>query len=412
MSKIQVYKFGGASVKDANAIKNATTIVSSATDSLCVIVSAMGKTTNALEKLHQNWYNGEPIEETLHAISDFHLAISNELGLDHSNCLWYRQIESLWKKITTLSRTAFDYSYDQIIPFGEILSTSLLHDFWEKIGLKHHFIYATDFVITDNLHREARIQWVETKNKIFELKKQSSIILTQGFIGSTADEQWTTLGREGSDYSASIFAHCLDATQLTIWKDVPGMLNADPKKQLDAQIIDKISYQEAIELAYYGASVIHPKTIQPLESKNIQLRIASFVDPALPGTLIGHFTGIQYPSCYIEKENQTLISISTKDFSFVVEDNIVEIFNHLHQLGIKVQMMENSALSFTMCIQCEHHKLLALTDVLEMKYNVRYNEGVKLLTVRHYQPRDLERMDKNKILMEQKNRTTVRWVVQ
>jgi len=409
---MQVYKFGGASVKDANAIKNATTIVSSATDSLCIIVSAMGKTTNALEKLHQDWYNGQPIEETLLAISDFHLTISNELCLDHSDCLWHQQIESLREKLTTLSRTEFDYTYDQIIPFGEILSTSLLHDFWKKIDLRHRFIYATDFVITDNLHRESRIQWSETKDKIFELKNNSDIILTQGFIGSTAEGKWTTLGREGSDYSASIFAHCLDAAQLTIWKDVPGMLNADPKKQLDAQIIDKISYQEAIELAYYGASVIHPKTIQPLESKNIQLRIASFVDTGLRGTFIGHFTGIQYPSCYIEKENQTLISISTKDFSFVVEDNIVEIFNQLHQLGIKVQMMENSALSFTMCIQCEHHKLIALNDVLEVKYNVRYNEGVTLLTIRHYQPGDLEKMDTNKVLMEQKNRTTVRWVIQ
>ncbi len=409
---MQVYKFGGASVKDANAIKNATTIVSSANDSLCVIVSAMGKTTNALEKLHQDWYDGQSIEETLLTISDFHLSISKALGLDEKSCVWYQQIESLREKLTALSRTEFDYTYDQIIPFGEILSTSLLHDFWEKIGLKHHFIYATDFVITDNLHRESRIQWPETKNKIIELKNNSGPMLTQGFIGSTAQGEWTTLGREGSDYSASVFAHCLDATQLTIWKDVPGMLNADPKKRMDAQIIDKVSYQEAIELAYYGASVIHPKTIQPLESKNIQLRIASFVDPGLPGTFIGHFTGIQYPSCYIEKENQTLISISTKDFSFVVEDNIVEIFNHLHQLGIKVQMMENSALSFTMCIQCESHKLLAFKMILEGKYNVRYNEGVKLLTIRHYQTRDLERMESTKVLMEQKNRTTVRWVIQ
>lgn len=409
---MQVYKFGGASVKDAQAINNAAKIVSNANDSLCVIVSAMGKTTNALEKLHHQWYNAEPIEETLSVISDFHLAISNDLGLDYLNCLWYEQIESLREKLKTLSRSEFDRTYDQIIPFGEIISTSLLHDFWGKMGLKHHFVYATDFVITDNLHRESRIQWNETKKKINELKNNSGIILTQGFIGSTMEGQWTTLGREGSDYSASIFAHCLDANQLTIWKDVPGMLNADPKKHDKAQIIDKVSYQEAIELAYYGASVIHPKTIQPLESKNIQLRIASFVDPTLPGTLIGHFSGIEYPSCYIEKENQTLISISTKDFSFVVEDNIVEIFNHLHQLGIKVQMMENSALSFTMCIQCETHKLLALISLLEGKYNVRYNEGVKLLTIRHYAPQDLEKMETVTVLMEQKNRTTVRWVIQ
>ena len=409
---MQVYKFGGASVKDAKAIKNVAQIVSAVQGQLCVVVSAMGKTTNALERLHDQWFKNLSFEETLQSISDFHLSISDELELDTNKCLWKQQIQKLEDKLNTISKVSFDKSYDQIIPFGEIISTSLLHDYWNKIALNHQFIMATDFVITDNLHRESRVQWPDTQSKIIELKNNSNILLTQGFIGSTTSGEWTTLGREGSDYSASIFAHCLDANQLTIWKDVPGMLNADPKKQSDAQIIDKISYQEAIELAYYGASVIHPKTIQPLESKNITLRIASFVDPNLPGTLIGNFTGLQYPSCYIEKENQTLISISTKDFSFVVEDNIVEIFNQLYQLGIKVQMMENSALSFTLCIQCESHKRKALITALEHKYTIRYNDGVKLLTIRHYQPSDLVRMEKESVLMEQKNRTTVRWVIQ
>jgi aspartate kinase len=409
---MQVYKFGGASVKDAAAIKNVAKIVSSIQEPLCVVVSAMGKTTNTLEKLHHLWFNGQAYEETLQYVLDFHQSISDELELDTKNCLWKQQIQTLEDKLNTISKVSFDTSYDQIIPFGEIISTSLLHDYWNKIDLNHQFIMATDFVITDNLHRESRVQWPATQSKISDLKNNAYIILTQGFIGSTASGEWTTLGREGSDYSASIFAHCLDANQLTIWKDVPGMLNADPKKQSDAKIIDKVSYQEAIELAYYGASVIHPKTIQPLESKNITLHIASFVDPNLPGTLIGNFHGLQYPSCYIEKDNQTLISISTKDFSFVVEDNIVEIFNQLHLLGIKVQMMENSALSFTMCIQCEPHKLKALITSLEHKYTIRYNEGVKLITIRHYQTSDLVRMEQQSVLMEQKNRTTVRWVIQ
>lgn len=409
---MQVYKFGGASVKDAAAIRNVAKIVSGVQEQLCVVVSAMGKTTNALEKLHDQWFKDLSFEETLQSISDFHLSISDELGLDTNNCLWKHQIQTLEEKLNTLSKVSFDSSYDQIIPFGEIISTSLLHDYWNKIDLNHQFIMATDFVITDNLHRESRVQWTATRSKIMSLKSSPKVLLTQGFIGSTISGEWTTLGREGSDYSASIFAHCLDANQLTIWKDVPGMLNADPKKQSDAQIIDKISYQEAIELAYYGASVIHPKTIQPLESKNITLRIASFVDPNLLGTLIGNFPGLHYPSCYIEKENQTLISISTKDFSFVVEDNIVEIFNQLHILGIKVQMMENSALSFTLCIQCESHKRQALMAALENKYTIRYNEGVKLLTIRHYQASDLLRMEQQSVLMEQKNRTTVRWVIQ
>ncbi len=409
---MQVYKFGGASVKDAAAIKNVAQIVSTIQEPLCVVVSAMGKTTNALEKLHIQWFHDQPYEETLKFITDFHQSISTALEMENNACLWSQQIESLRLKLGNTDKDSFDTSYDQIIPFGEIISTSLLHDYWNKIALNHQFIMATDFVITDNLHRESRVQWEATQKKIIGLKNNADIILTQGFIGCTEKGEWTTLGREGSDYTASIFAHCLNSTQLTIWKDVPGMLNADPKKQADAQIIEKISYQEAIELAYYGASVIHPKTIQPLESKNITLRIASFVNPQLPGTLIGHFPGLQYPSCYIEKENQTLISISTKDFSFVIEDNIVEIFNQLHHLGIKVQMMENSALSFTLCIQCEPIKLAALMTALEHKYTIRYNEGVKLLTIRHYQASDLVRMEKQSVLMEQKNRTTVRWVLQ
>ncbi len=409
---MEVYKFGGASVKDATAIKNVADIVSAAEGNLCVIVSAMGKTTNALESLHEQWFNGQNYQENLNSIILFHQAISNELELIQQDCLWQRQITILEEKLMHLSKSAFDTSYDQIIPFGEILSTALLHDYWTKIDLKHAFLMATDFVITDNLHRESRILWEQTQNKISRLKDHKGVLLTQGFIGSCENGIWTTLGREGSDYSASIFAHCLDAKLLTIWKDVPGMLNADPKKKADAQIIEKIAYQEAIELAYYGASVIHPKTIQPLESKQIPLRIASFVDRFLPGTLIGNFSQIKYPSCYIEKENQTLLSISTKDFSFVVEDNIVEIFHHLDALGIKVQMMENSALSFTLCIQCEKHKRMALMNALEKRYNIRYNEGVKLITIRHYQAQDLKAIEEKSILMEQKNRTTVRWVIQ
>ncbi|MEN9334507.1 MAG: hypothetical protein RLY35_1687 [Bacteroidota bacterium] len=409
---MEVYKFGGASVKDAKAIKNVADIVSAAQDNLCVVVSAMGKTTNALESLHQLWFNGQNHQETLSSIIQFHQTISDELELTQQDCLWQRQITILEEKLMRLSKDAFDTSYDQIIPFGEILSTSLLHDYWSKINLQHRFLMAPDFVITDNLHRESRVLWDQTQDKISPLKNHSGVLLTQGFIGSCENDVWTTLGREGSDYSAAIFAHCLDAKILTIWKDVPGMLNADPKKKPDAQIIEKIAYQEAIELAYYGASVIHPKTIQPLESKQITLRIASFVDPNLPGTLIGNFQQLKYPTCYIEKENQTLLSISTKDFSFVVEDNIVEIFHHLYALGIKVHMMENSALSFSLCIQCEPHKRVALMAALSQKYNTRYNEGVKLITFRHYQQSDLKAMEESKILMEQKNRTTVRWVVQ
>ncbi len=407
---MKIYKFGGASVKNAEAVKNMTSIAQSGGAQLMIIVSAMGKTTNALENIHHAWRNGDDCQATLQALYNFHHSIAQELSLNDES-FWISQWKSLEQKLEQPSAGNFDFTYDQIIPYGEILSTAIIHDYWNAIGFRHHWLNATQWIKTDTRHREARIHWAATQEKVGTLEKDR-VYITQGFIGSDEDNHWTTLGREGSDYSASIFARCLNAESVTIWKDVAGMLSADPKLHPDAQLISELSYGEAIELAYYGASVIHPKTIQPIQQINVPLHIKSFINPDEAGTSIGHFKIDHYPTCIIEKENQILVSISTNDFGFIVEDNLQEIFSALNDRGIKIQMMENGARSFSMCVHCEEHKLAELKDSLKARYNLRYNHPVKLVTLRHYQNDDLKNWESQTILMEQKNRTTARFVIQ
>ncbi len=407
---MKIYKFGGASVKNGEAVKNMTTISQMGGPEILIVVSAMGKSTNALEEIHQAWRANQSLTEKLDALYHFHHAIAQELQLN-DECFWIEKWNQLVLRLNEIPTGDFDFTYDQIIPYGEILSTSIIHDYWNAIGFRHQWLDATSFIKTDHRHREARINWDTTNEKIKTLSKEK-IYITQGFIGSDEKDNWTTLGREGSDYSASIFAHGFSAESVTIWKDVAGMLSADPKIHADAELIPLISYSEAIELAYYGASVIHPKTIQPLQPTGIPLHIKSFVSPQDAGTSIGQFNVTHYPTCIIEKSNQILASISTKDFSFIVEDNLQEIFSALNDRGIKIQMMENGARSFSMCLQCEEHKLLDLQDFLKEKYNLRYNAPVKLITLRHYQPEDLKKWESESILMEQKNRTTARFVIQ
>ena len=407
---MKIYKFGGASVKNAEAVKNMTSIAQSGGAQLMVIVSAMGKTTNALENIHHAWRNGDDFQGTLQALYNFHHSIAQELSLNDES-FWISQWKSLEQKLEQPSAGNFDFTYDQIIPFGEILSTAIIHDYWNAIGFRHHWLNATQWIKTDTRHREARIHWAATQEKVGTLEKDR-VYITQGFIGSDEGNHWTTLGREGSDYSASIFARCLNAESVTIWKDVAGMLSADPKLHPDAQLISELSYGEAIELAYYGASVIHPKTIQPIQQINVPLHIKSFINPEEAGTSIGHFKIDHYPTCIIEKENQILVSISTNDFGFIVEDNLQEIFSALNDRGIKIQMMENGARSFSMCVHCEEHKLAELKNSLKARYYLRYNHPVKLVTLRHYQNDDLKNWESQTILMEQKNRTTARFVIQ
>jgi aspartate kinase len=407
---MKVFKFGGASVKDAPSFLNVCDLLANNTNgALWVVVSAIGKTTNLLEQIHADWRKGNTQTALWEQLMLSHQNIASDLGIDHPEAGWRK----IWLELVALKDVPptahFDASYDQWVSFGELLSTQMLSDLCHSKGLHNQWIDARTWLKTDLRFRDARVQWSET---IAEIKKIPShtLSITQGFIGS-AGNQTTTLGREGSDYTAAIIAHCLEAEALVIWKDVPGMLNADPKKFADAEFIPQLSFQEALELAYYGASVIHPKTIQPLQSKNIPLYIQSFLHPNDKGTLIHQCQDIQYPVCTILKENQTLLSITTRDGSFIVEDNILEIFQELNQIGIKVQLMENSALSFSLCVQAEKDKLDALCDKLKSRYILKFNYPVTLVTLRHYQERDLKKWEGESILLEQKNRTTVRWVL-
>ena len=407
---MKVFKFGGASVKDASSFLNVFQILSKHThQKLWVVVSAIGKTTNQLERMHADWRKGNLETEDWNLLLTTHESIAMELGIDHPEAAWRKTWLTLQQLKIEKPIGHFDATYDQWVSYGEILSTQMLSDLCAYKGMANQWVDAREWLMTDHRFRDARVDWTVTQ-KAIQMIPTHELSITQGFIGHS-EQGTTTLGREGSDYTAAIIAHCLDAESLVIWKDVPGMLNADPKKFSNAQFIPELSFQEALELAYYGASVIHPKTIQPLQAKNIPLYIQSFIEPENQGTLIHRSEMIDYPVCTILKENQTLLSITTKDGSFVVEDNVLEIFQELIRIGIKVQLMENSALSFSLCIQSEKDKLDELCDKLKSRYVIKYNFPVTLVTLRHYQEKDLHQWEKEPILLEQKNRTTMRWIL-
>jgi len=418
-----VYKFGGASVKDAAAIRNLVDIVAnSKIERLIVVVSAMGKTTNALEELWQHWINKQHqlAAKKLDEVEMMHKQIVLDLfdgaqetfELDEVSDL----IADLKKVISQPAPSDIDEAYDAITPFGELLSTTIIHRYMVARKMYGTWLDARKLIITDDTYREAKVDWVETRGKVLGALANlpsgfNKLVVTQGFIGGHEDVQ-TTLGREGSDYSAAILAHCVDANSMTIWKDVSGVLNADPKYFDDTQLLENISFKEAIELSYYGATVIHPKTIKPLQNLKIPLLVKSFLQPLAKGTLINELTSndTKIPS-YIFKVNQRLISIQPRDFSFIVEENLVDIFDLFAKARVKIHLMENSALSFTVCVD-ESTRLEGLIATLKHNYLVRYNEGLELITVRHYNQIIIDKLLANKtVLLEQKSRETARFVV-
>jgi len=416
---MKVFKFGGASVKDAAAVKNVASIIQKfPNDKLVIVISAMGKVTNALEDLHrERFHNGNTIE-VIERIKAYHQSIGEELfGNKYDEAM--APVIALFEKMQLQCNVPVsaneDLEYDQIVCFGELFSTTMVQAFLQANQFSSTLIDARDIIKTDSRHRDARVNWDQSATEaqtIHTAMSQYQIVITQGFIGSDIHGHSTTLGREGSDFTAAILAYLLDATDVTIWKDVPGMLNADPKWFGDTVKLDKISFREAIELAYYGASVIHPKTVKPLQNKNIPLYIKSFIDPDAPGSAIQESTEADHlvPS-FICKANQVLISITPKDFSFVVEDNLKEIFDLLSQIGIRIHLMENSALNFSICIDKDEYKQEKLFDVLKNKYTIRYNENLVLLTARHYTEENIRMLTKEKeILLEQRNRQTIRFV--
>lgn len=427
---MNVFKFGGASVKNAEAVKNVGKVIQLFKDDLTVVISAMDKTTNALEKVVDSYMNGDgKCFEYLQEVKDFHYQIMDELfgdlpegkaGKKHPvfEEIHNTFVEIEWE-IEDVPTREYDYVYDQIVSVGEIISTKIISAYLNSIGVNNTWTDVRNIIQTDNTHRDARVDWELTEKlaqeKLTDFFNQDTrkIIITQGFIGSSSENFTTTLGREGSDFTAGILAFCLNAESVTIWKDVPGMLNADPKLFSDTQKLNNISYREAIELAYYGASVIHPKTIKPLQNKNIPLYVKSFVNPNDPGTLINENTSEDslIPS-YIFKKNLVLISISVRDYSFIMEDHLSHIFGLFSQFGVRIHLMQNSAISFSVCVDNHQQKLTKLIEALNSKYLVKFNDNVELLTIRHYDDETITKITRNKeILLIQKSRNSVRMVM-
>ena len=412
---MKVFKFGGASVNSANAVRNMASIIKSfANQRLVVVISAMGKTTNKLERLVPGVTPHEQHADILNDLKTYHYDIAHELIPDISHPL-YTQLEILFSQLENqISTTPSDYNfdYDQTVSFGELISTTIVSQYLNFIGIDNRWVDVRSVIITDDNYREGHVDWGKTLINSNSLL-HDSMVVTQGFIAGTSHGTTTTLGREGSDYSASILSYCLDAVDMTIWKDVPGFLNADPKFFSDTIKIQQIPYNEAIELAYYGASVIHPKTVKPIQNKNISLNIKSFITPNSEGSVIGPFHEIVPETpLYIFKNNQVLLSIHPKDFSFIAEDNLQIIFGYFAQLGIKINMMQNSALSFSVCIDNNEVLLPKLKELLCHEFNVLYNTGLQLITIRYYTQQIIDSIvNGREILLEQRSRTTEQLVV-
>ncbi|MBY0245568.1 MAG: aspartate kinase [Sphingobacteriaceae bacterium] len=417
---MEVFKFGGASVKDANAIKNLSQIIKKNSETpLLVVVSAMGKITNKLEDLTKAYLKNEPTEPIFEEIKDYHFQIINELFTDKNHQI-FNEIANTFVEIDwILEESPIDnpnYIYDQIVSMGEIISTKIISAFLQYENMNAVWVDARNYIQTDNNYQEGNVNWEKTAQEIMKNLPQliaKKIVITQGFIGNTSENFTTTLGREGSDYSAAIFASCLNANALTIWKDVPGVLNADPKWFDETEKIDYLSYYDAIELAYYGATVIHPKTIKPLQNKNIPLYVRSFINPTEKGTKIGNIKNETPTPCFIFKVNQTLISILPKDFSFIIEENLSTIFNVFHQHKVKINTMLNSALSFSVSVDGENDvKIQKLIDALSKSYIVKYNQNLELVTIRYYNQQTINRVTENKtVLLEVKSRHTCQIVM-
>lgn len=420
---MRVFKFGGASVKDADAVRNVKNILDLYPhEKIVVIISAMGKTTNALEKIVTAKWNNDETEflNLIKEVETYHTSILENLVENKKDPIFnsiHQVFTELKASFKLLKSENYDCEYDQIVSLGEILSTKIITSYLQLCCKKCHWQDARTLICTDSTYRNAEVDWIKTekaiKNELMSIFKKTDIIITQGFIGRAVNGLTTTLGREGSDYSAGIVAFCIDADNVTIWKDVPGMLNADPKYFDDTIKLNQISFKEAIELAYYGASVIHPKTIKPLQNKNIPLYVKSFIHPKEKGTIIQASMDQDHliPS-FIFKLNQLLISITPKDFSFIVEKNLSSIFQVLNDLGVKINIMQNSALSFSFLVDAEKNDIQTILNAFSDEFEVKYNENVELVTIRHYNESTINRVcGVKQVLMEQRTRETTRLVL-
>ncbi|AUC86055.1 aspartate kinase [Polaribacter sp. ALD11] len=414
---MKIFKFGGASTKDAASVKNVISILQNeGTDNTVVVISAMGKITNAFEEVIDAYYNKtEKLSEKLGVIENYHKNIMD--GLFDKNDEIYKEINILLGELSWfLARNTsqrYNYVYDQIICFGELLSTKIVSAYLTKVGIENNWFDVRNYIKTDSNYRDAKVDWDLTQDIISNKLDASKLNITQGFIAANDTENTTTLGREGSDYTAGIFAYCLDAESVTIWKDVPGVLNADPRVFEETTLLEQISYEEAIEMAFYGASVIHPKTLQPLERKGIPLLVRSFINPKETGTRVTQGTRlVPYIPCFIVKKDQVLVSISALDFSFMVENNISYIFQKLHDYQLKVNLIQNSAISFSVCIDNKFNTFDAFYEELKKEFKIEVQKGVDLFTVRHFDDKAIDSIEeKGKSLLTQVNKETIQIVL-
>ncbi|SFU68769.1 aspartate kinase [Pustulibacterium marinum] len=414
---MRIFKFGGASVKDAEGVKNVVNVLQTVGyEGTLLVVSAMGKTTNALELVVKNYFeNKQELQSSIQEIKKYHNSILLDL-FDNENHPVFWKVDGLFGELTSfLDRNKspnYSFVYDQVVSFGELVSTTIISQYMQENGIKNTWLDVRTLIKTDASYRDAKVNWEATQQEITENVNKDLLNITQGFVGSDDNNFTTTLGREGSDYTAAIFAYCLNAENVTIWKDVPGVLNADPRYFENAQLLHQISYQEAIELAFYGASVIHPKTLQPLQRKEIPLHVKSFLNPTAAGTTVGKGKDLEpFVPCFIVKKNQVLISLSSLDFSFIVEENISEIFRLLHEAKMKVDVIQNSAISFSVCAENKFNTLESLLTKLRGKFKIECYEGVSLYTVRHVTAEALEAIEADKdILLKQRLQDTVQIV--
>ena len=416
---MKVFKFGGASVKDAESVRNIAVILEKYLDEqLIIIISAMGKTTNALELLAKAAFEkSTDVDEQYHLLYEYHLNIARELFPEephevfvHINEIFNELKSWMIKAAVGKKEISFDHFYDQVVPTGELLSTRIVSAFLNDSGFPNRWMDARKLIFTDSIYRAASVDWDKSRENILAAA-DGSMLVSQGFIGSDGNYS-TTLGREGSDFTAAIFASILDADEVVVWKDVPGYLNADPQYFDETIKLDNISFTESIELAFYGAKIIHPKTIRPLKNKNITLRVKSFLEPGAEGSLIHneHSSDALVPSCII-KEDQVLMSISARDFSFIAEDKLHTIFGLFSQHRCGINLMQNSAISFSVCVD-NNPRLEKLIQALQEEFTVKYNDGLQLITIRYYDQETIEKLtDGKKILLEQRSRITVQMVV-
>ena len=410
---MKIFKFGGASVKDAESVKNVAFVLESEGFENClVVVSAMGKTTNALEQVVHNYFDKVNYQTEIEKVKQMHLEISTGLfpkghAVFSEISLFFSDLESFLRRNKSPN---YNFVYDQVVSCGEMISSKIVSEYLSDIQFKNTWLDARDYIKTDSNYREGNVNWEETQKKISDLDSQTCYV-TQGFIGSEANNFTVTLGREGSDYSAAIFAYGLNADAMTIWKDVPGVMTGDPRKFENVSLISTISYEEAIEMAYYGASVIHPKTLQPLKQKNIPFYVKSFLDPKKAGTKVGITEDHQEKESYILKENQHLMHISTRDFSFIAEEHLSQIFALFAKYQVKTSLMQNSAISLAVCLEDKYENLDHLNQELQISFNTEVIKNVSLFTIRNANLEDLNKFYEGKnILLEQISKKTTQVV--